>query len=437
MRVPYIVGRWVRGRDHYGRQRPITHIIQAEDPAIWIVGTRRMGKTSLLRQLELATDKQESRLVPLFWDLQGCESFDDLSYELVMALEDAAERFESLGVDIDALDNKDAIAILRRLNRTLLEYGKQLLLLIDEAEVLIKIADNEPKWIARLRKAFQSGQQRTVITSTKLLSQLNHVGPDFNTSPFLFGFSLVNLWSLDIDASTALARQEQSADPIEIEDSLLENILTDTNRHPYLLQYLCHRLYTYSETDTGTETGIVRTLRNIEPYDLAADHLLAGFFQVDFSHLTTVERRILLTVSQMTIASDEQVIAELSDVSPHRIGMFLYGMEKLGYVRKTFGQWAVGNEFLRLWLQENHAELSPNLESPLDDGNIETMLKMGRENELNYLNMEMARLEGTLAALKEQRTQLDARQPNELSQQILRVSTELSQIQRELENVPG
>ena len=80
MRIPYIAGRWVRGRDHYGRQRLITHLLRVEDPAIWVVGTRRMGKTSLLRQLELETDRPESELVPLFWDLQGVESFDDLSY---------------------------------------------------------------------------------------------------------------------------------------------------------------------------------------------------------------------------------------------------------------------------------------------------------------------------------------------------------------------
>lgn len=433
MRVPYIVGRWVRGKDHYGRQRPISHIIHADDPAIWIVGTRRMGKTSLLRQLELEADTAESRLVPLFWDLQGCESFDDLSYELLMAVEDVAERFESLGVAIESLENKDAIAILRRLNRTISEHGKRLFLLIDEAEVLIKIGEDEPKWLARLRKAFQSGQQRTAITSTKLLSKLNTVGLDWNTSPFLFGFSLVNLWSLDIAASTDLVIQKQGDMHVAVEDSLLENILTDTNRHPYLLQYLCQRLHTYNENGQGA----TQTLRPIESYDLAADHLLAGFFRIDFQHLTTVERRILLTISKMTIASDEQVIAELSDLPPDRISMFLYGMEKLGYVRKPFGQWAVGNEYLRLWLQDNHAELSPNLESPLDDGSIEAMLKIGRANELDYLNMEMAKLEETLSALKEQHAQIGTHSSDDLSHQIMRVSTELSHIQRELSNIPG
>jgi len=433
MRIPYIVGRWVRGRDHYGRQRPISHIIQAEDPALWIVGTRRMGKTSMLKQLELETDTQESRLVPLFWDLQGCESFDDLSYELLMALEDAAERFEPLGFDIESFENKDAIAVLRRLNRAVSEQGKQLFVLIDEAEVLIKIGEHEAKWLARLRKAFQSGHQRTVITSTKLLSKLNDVGPDWNTSPFLFGFSLVNLWSLDIESATDLVLQTQHDAPVTVQEHLLENILTDTNRHPYLLQYLCQRLFIHPENEENHE----RTLRPIEDYDLASDHLLAGFFKIDFQHLTTIERRVLLAISKMVIASDEQIVAELSDLMPERIRMFLYGMEKLGYVRKAYGQWAIGNEYLRLWLQGNYSELSPNLESSLDDNSIEAMLKIGRENELDYLNMEMDRLEGTLAALKTQREQVSRQDSRGLLTQIQRVSAELTHIQRELSNIPG
>lgn len=72
----------MRGRDHYGRLRLINYLLDVEDLAIWVVGTLRMGKTSLLRQLELETDQPTSELVPLFWDLQGCEFFDDLSYEL-------------------------------------------------------------------------------------------------------------------------------------------------------------------------------------------------------------------------------------------------------------------------------------------------------------------------------------------------------------------
>ena len=59
MRNPYTVGRWLRGADHYGREQLLEYLISAEDPAIWVVGTRRMGKTSLLRQLEWLLTRQE------------------------------------------------------------------------------------------------------------------------------------------------------------------------------------------------------------------------------------------------------------------------------------------------------------------------------------------------------------------------------------------
>ena len=52
MRVPFIAGRWVRDRNHYGRQRLFTYLLNSDDTAIWVVGSRRIGKTSLLRQLE-------------------------------------------------------------------------------------------------------------------------------------------------------------------------------------------------------------------------------------------------------------------------------------------------------------------------------------------------------------------------------------------------
>ena len=83
MRVPYVVGRWVRGANHYGRQRLIDYVLSIEDNTVWIVGTRRIGKTSLLRQIEFLTVDDPS-YVPLFWDLQGCETSANLTRRAVL-----------------------------------------------------------------------------------------------------------------------------------------------------------------------------------------------------------------------------------------------------------------------------------------------------------------------------------------------------------------
>ena len=92
--MPYIVGRWVRGHSHYGRQRLIDYLLDVPDSAMWLVGTRRMGKTSILRQLEQLTEQTDSELEPLFWDLQGCETPEDFLDELQSAVADHFHRLE-------------------------------------------------------------------------------------------------------------------------------------------------------------------------------------------------------------------------------------------------------------------------------------------------------------------------------------------------------
>ena len=278
MRNPYIVGRWLRGNDHYGRQKLIDHLLNAEDQATWLVGTRRMGKTSMLRQLAWTAENDPlSRYVPLFWDLQACETAGDLAYELFISVEDEADRFQPLGVDIPSLEAMDVNRILRSVQRTVSSQGKQLLLLIDEGEALINVARNDNRELARLRRSLQHGEHRTILTATKQLMQLNEMMRDWLTSPFLFGFNLVNLWSLDLDATQSLIRQEQGETQVAVDEVVMEDVIVMTNRHPYLTQFLCHRLFVSDTEDTGH-------LRPVEADDLFADHLLAGFLQMDYEH---------------------------------------------------------------------------------------------------------------------------------------------------------
>lgn len=392
MRVPYIAGRWVRDRNHYGRERLFTYLLNSNDTAVWVVGSRRIGKTSLLRQLEFLTDTQESSQIPLFWDMQGCATSSDLSFELYMAVEDEAERFARYGVELSDLEGMDALVILRRLARSLAAAGKTLLLLIDEAEVLINIARSESSWLARLRKVLQDGHLRTIVASTKLLAQLNQVTADWETSPFLFGFSMVNLWSLDPEAAAALVEQRQSEQPLHVDPALLEDVISQTNRHPYLLQYLCQRLCV--ETPDG-RLG----LRPPAEEDLEPDHLLAGLFLIDYQHLTGIERRILLTVSEQTVASEADLLQLLDDEPPDRVRTFLWGLEKLGHVRQILGQWAIGNEYLRRWLNHEWQALHDVQAPLLDESSFEELLHVGHAQEVQAYANEVAHLENRFTEL--------------------------------------
>ena len=420
----------MRDRNHYGRERLFTYLLNTSDSAVWVVGARRIGKTSLLRQLEYLTDTPQSDLVPLFWDMQGCANSGDLSFELFMAIEDETARFGAFGVAVGELEGQDALVILRRVGRALAARGKTLLLLIDEAEVLINLARTEPGWLARLRKVLQDGHQRTILTSTKLLVQLNELTAGWETSPFLFGFSMVNLWSLDDDSASALVEQRQSDHPFGVDPALMDEVLEQTNRHPYLLQYLCQRLCV--EQGDGS-VG----LRPVTDEDLEPDHLLAGFFMIDFQHLTLLERRILLAVAEQTIVGEADLLRTLGDQAPDRVRTFLWGMEKLGYVRQVMGQWAVGNEYLRRWLRQEWDTLRQVQTPSVDESSFAQILQLGYTQESHAFQNEVQSLESSYAALSSDMQHRGQGDTGKLEQELDRLQRYLSAARRDLHRTQG
>lgn len=428
MRIPYIVGRWVRGRNHYGRERLTGHLLHSPDSAIWLLGTRRMGKTSMLKQLELVTDSPESHFVPLFWDMQGCESAQDLSEELHYALVDVADRFAAYGVDVHIFAEQDALVVLRSISRVLKEQDRKLLLLVDEAEVLIHIARQDPGWVGRLRRTMQDHRVRTVMTSTKLLAELNRLNSEWTTSPFLFGFNLVNLTRLDDAAARQLVRQSQAEQQVLADDGIVDDILIHTNGQPYLIQYLCQRLFETDERGQGY-------LRAVSEEDLATDHILSGFFQNDFQHLTKTEQRLLLAVAELNIAKERELLVVLNDVPPRKIQNYLYGLERLGYLRQIFGQWALGNEFFRRWVMDNQDELVRRLNSATDDNIHETMLEIGREHEVRYLREQIARLEAELAQVDDAASRATGEELMRLLDRAASLRRELARLRKELASI--
>ena len=70
----FVVGQWVRGAKFYGRRALLDEILEGPRNSIWLLGTRRIGKTSMLKQLEFLTaDPEKSGFCPIFWDFQGAE----------------------------------------------------------------------------------------------------------------------------------------------------------------------------------------------------------------------------------------------------------------------------------------------------------------------------------------------------------------------------
>ncbi len=345
-RNPYIVGAYVTAREHYGREEVIETLLEGGARAHWIVGNRRVGKTSLLRQLELLAVRC-GRLVPLYWDMQGCASYAELGATLAEAVADHADRFASLGLPSSLADEKDALTLLGRLRRTATRAGRELLLLCDETEALIEICEREPLAMQRLHRALTGGAGvRAVMASTREIYRLYDVCRDWPTSPFLGGFDMsITLGSLSPADAKALILQTQAprGGRMKAPAAAVAAIRDATNNHPLLLQLLCSRLL----CDDGT-------LRVPGDADLRVDSMVASFIEYDFRQLTDADRALLFSIERIHRA-DPQELERMDFEQPAEIKQRVTNLAALGYLRRVKSSYAVGNQFLQAWLSEQAA----------------------------------------------------------------------------------
>ena len=144
-----------------------------------------------------------------------------------------------------------------------------------------------------------------------------------------------------------------------VDPALLDEILRCTNHHPYLIQYLCERLYQVDETGRGF-------LRPLVDEDLAVDHLLGGYFELDYQKLSPVEQRLLLQVLAQGEASTEQLASARRTKSRRGVTALLESLHELGLLRRTEQGWVVGSEFLARWLRQHAGEFVRQLDAARD-----------------------------------------------------------------------
>lgn len=240
-RNPFSAGRWVCGDQFYGREELLKLVIDSIETCDWIIGKRRVGKTSFLRQLEHLINARENNEFAIFWDIQGSYDEDGLGDSFIDALEDSRDQYPDhwQGIEFDPMDHdSEPIAgSLKKFIRTCSRKGKKVHLLIDEAEEFINIGKQNPATTEKLRKVFQTSRNlHTVISSTPRLEYF-HKEIETRTSPFLHGFHARYLGNFDRDAAMTLLSLgiEQASDR--------ENIYLKTDGNPFELQLFAKHFF--------------------------------------------------------------------------------------------------------------------------------------------------------------------------------------------------
>lgn len=333
MRNPFIAGSWVRGDNFFGRASLLREILEGDRHSLWVVGARRIGKTSLLKELERRV--QESSQTPfasLYWDLQGSADARGLADGLLDSIEDSEAFLRAADVSVGDVEGLSVTDMLNTLIRRTVRSGWRLLLLVDEAEELLTVARADPWVIPRLRRILQKGiDVRAVITSTKRLGRIDE-SPDLPTSPFLQGFvpALHLAPFSDTESRELLARGRFT-------EAEAGTMIERTGSHPFLLQYIASRLYESRDLDATLEQG-------------AADEMIANFLSYDFHTLDSEDQRVIEAVARASSLTRAELSQALGR-SEEALEPCLVGLRSMGHLKLSGGRYGVGNWFFARWLR--------------------------------------------------------------------------------------
>lgn len=247
---PYVAGVALRGeKGFFGRQDTLSQVARElrspVNSALVLFGQRRIGKTSVLMQLQRTLPAD--LFVPIYFDLQD-QATRPLAQVLADLADTAAEWLGLRAPSSDGFDDRGRFFRRAFLPRLYQAIGKDRrpVFLLDEFDVLDRTAVEELPETAAARALFpflrrvmaDDHRPAFVIVVGRRAEDLSL---DFTAT---FRTSLVReLWVLDRGSAEALVRQAEVNDTLRFTTQAVVRILALTNCHPYLTQLLCQRIW--------------------------------------------------------------------------------------------------------------------------------------------------------------------------------------------------
>jgi tetratricopeptide (TPR) repeat protein len=250
---PYVAGLPLREeRGFFGRQKTLDWIAQGlRNPATNVMvlfGQRRIGKTSLLLQLQRTLPADA--FLPIYFDLQD-QAARPLGRVLADLANAVAERVGMAAPDPGAFDNRGHFFRSIFLPQVYGHLGenRRPVFLLDEFYVLNETTEAELLMTAATKALFRFIRRLTTKDSRSAFvlavgRRVEDLALDFTAT---FRASLVReVWVLDQESTEALVRQAESPNQnvtLLFTDRAVARILSLTSGHPYLTQLLCRQIW--------------------------------------------------------------------------------------------------------------------------------------------------------------------------------------------------
>lgn len=329
MSKAYTVGVPVTGHCFYGRTALLRSLLSSYTAGWkWLCATRRVGKTSLLKQMQHA-ERANGRQVLFF-------SFSDLTRNeisgagFLRAVIDCNEAvLDGFHIKTQDLVREDNGARgLRTLLERLRAAGGPVLLLLDEADELIRIEEQERGFLSQLRSYLHTLPGfELIMAASQELAEL--YGPSYRLNDFLGTFLCVTMGGLTPAESRALLCCTQTGGWVTaLPPRQIERILTFAGGHPYVLQWLGNNLVHALE---GRGDRLRDKVTDAAIADFIHNRGVRRAFEDDYSKLSPLQRKVLTALCQRESLGTAE-LAELTHQSRESIFSTGTDLAQLGYL---------------------------------------------------------------------------------------------------------
>jgi hypothetical protein len=270
--APYETRKPVTGPQFFGRQAELERVLQNPQTNYLFVGIRRIGKTSLLKEIKRQLDLQDppgaNQMRRVYIDCTVIRSEDEFMRTLIFQLEQS-------GLTILSSRAQDPQRYQRRiLDHYAMVHGSPITFLLDEFDRLL--AHMKPDWplLQVIRTAVQAKKVRFIAAGFRLAmaESTNPNSPLFNLmTPIRLGRMPVS----DVE-KMVLTPLTQLGIQVDDEAQVISRIYQETAGLPNYVQYYCHHLLA-NLTETGADTITLNHVKGIQENLAFRDFVLNTF----------------------------------------------------------------------------------------------------------------------------------------------------------------
>lgn len=286
--APYETSKPVTGSRFFGREFEVRRILQGGNSNFAIMGIRRIGKTSLMRELERrfreqvqeSIDTEADRRIQ-FMDCSAINSPSQFIQEVVRELRPQ---------ELSRLSNKQyPIYFPDFLDRMARRYGRPLVFFLDEFDQLLAWHRVDDKLLNAMRAASNMGSARFIIGGFREVMQAfsNLNSPVYNFAHPL----LLKEFSREQTAAMIMGPLEKLRVHVERRSEIVNRIYDETAGQPNLIQFYCTILVEQLDRQ-GSRTITAESLFDVYNNQSFRTYVLSTFLD----NTTHLEKAIVFAV---------------------------------------------------------------------------------------------------------------------------------------------